>query len=429
MKRILSAFFVFVLLISTVACKSDSVSLTDEYKRGDNTVIDDTPAATPNVTSKIEVAEKANSPEEAVGDFGVELFRESYDGEKNTLISPASVSLALAMTSGGSAGESYAQFEALLGRGVEMNEMYDFLKEFSEKLDDSEKTDINLANSVWIRDNKNMISVKQSFLEFADEYFDAEVFLSPFNKSTVRDINSWVKEETDGMIKNIIDDIDALTVMYLINALSFEAEWESRYTDTNERFIFTNKDGEKERTTGMVSTERYFLKDDNTTGFVKPYKGDEFSFVVLLPNDDIDIDSYVASLTGEKIRGLLENKENVAVETVLPKFSFEYEISLNSPLKNMGLTYPFDSSLSDLSNLGSSDMGNLYVSNVLHKTFIEVAEKGTKAAAVTAVEVKCESAMIAVERKEVKVDRPFVFMIIENSTDLPMFIGATLSVE
>ena len=430
MKKIISCILIASVVLTFTACAPVSRNLTEEVKNGENqsVIVDEVKEKEPTPDVSYTVTGSAEAPEEALAEFGAELFKKSYEKDKNTMLSPVSVAIALAMTAGGSSGDTLGQFEALLGRGLPMSDMNAFYKALSERLDESEKNDVNVANSVWIRDNKDMITVKKTFLDFCDDYFDADVFLSPFNKSTVRDINNWVKDETDGMIKNVIDEIDPLTVMYLVNALSFEADWKSKYTDTNEYFKFTNKDGEFIQTTGLVSTESKYLEDENTTGFIKPYVGDEYSFVLLLPKEN-DIDSYVSSLTGDKIQSLLENVENVSVDTVMPKFTFEYDKNLKDVLQELCLTDAFDSSAADLSEIGKSNLGNLYVSEVIHKTFIEVAEKGTKAAAVTVVNVKCESAMVIIDSKKVIANRPFVFMIIENETNAPLFMGSVLNID
>ncbi len=424
MKKLLSFILILSFCLSLISCTPNSRNLTEEIPKDNNDVsvgVDKDIAPT--------IKEGAQTPEEAVMGFSAELFKKSYAEDKNTLISPLSVAIALSMTAGGSNGDTYSEFQDLLGMGVTLPEMNKFYKALCESFDDVTYADVNVANSIWIRDNKDMISVKNTFLDFADEYFDADIFLSPFNKATLRDINSWVKEETDGMIKKIIDEIDPQTVMYLINALSFDAEWKSKYDDTNDYFKFKNKNGEYEQVTGMISNERLYLEDENTTGFIKPYKGDEFSFAVFLPDENTDIDSYVNSLSAKKLMSLINNASEETVETVLPKFTYEYDISLKEPLTEMGLISAFNSSKADLSGMGESSMGNLYVSKVLHKTFIEVAEEGTKAAAVTAVAVDCESAMEIVEIKKVIVNRPFVFAIIDNVANVPLFIGSVLSVE
>ena len=424
MKKIIALILIFAFSLSLISCKSQTRNLTKENEKKDDIELELPPDILPTVKND------SQTPEDAVIGFSVDLLKNTYSNSENTLVSPLSVALALSMTAGGSDGNTYSEFQNLLGRGVALTEMNEFYKALSERIDDSELTDVNVANSIWIRDNKDMISVKESFLNYAEEYFDADVFLSPFNKSTVRDINLWVEDETDSMIKKIIDDIDSTTVMYLINALSFDAEWKRAYDDTNEYFKFLNAGGSYEQTTGMISNESIYLEDESTTGFIKPYKGEEFSFAVFLPNEDINIDDYVSSLTGEKIKNMLDTSSKEAVETVLPKFTYEFDISLNDVLKSMGLKDVFDSKVSDLSRLGSSSLGNLYVSKVLHKTFIEVAEKGTRAAAVTVVAVDCESAAIEVPKiKKVIVNRPFVFAIIDNATNTPLFIGSVLSVE
>lgn len=423
MKKIISFILILSFCLILISCAPNSRNLIEEKPQGDTTKI-------PNVNSDIlpTIEKGAETPEEAAMGFSVELLKKSYSTDKNSLISPFSVAIALSMTAGGSNGDTYSEFQDVLGMGVPLSEMNTFYKDLTESIDDTSYADVNVANSIWIRDNKDMISVKNTFLDFADEYFDADVFLSPFNKATIRDINSWVKNETDGMIQKIIEEIGDYTVMYLINAISFDAEWKSKYDDTNEYFKFINKNGEYEESTGMISNERLYLEDENTTGFIKPYKGDEFSFAVLLPNEGIDIDGYVSSLTSEKVMSLIKSASEETVETVLPKFSYEYDVSLKAPLKEMGLTSAFDSGSADLSNIGTSSMGNLFVSDVLHKTFIEVAEEGTRAAAVTAVSVDCESAMEVMEIKKVIVNRPFVFAIIDNTTKVPLFMGSVLSV-
>lgn len=420
MKRILSAILVLSFAISLVGCAYMGY---DEPQRK-------IPNA-PTVDIEVTPTEKtASSPEEAITDISVDVLKSLYKGDENTLISAVSISLALGLTAGGAEGETLREFEELLGRGVSLEEMNAFYKALSEKIDDAESVDINVANSIWIRDNKDAISVNDGFIRRAEENFDADVYSRPFDDSTAKDINAWVDDNTDGMIKGIIDKIDPLTVMYLINALAFEADWQREYTDTSDYFKFTNCTGDVETVTGMFSREAIYLEDENTVGFVKNYKGGDYGFAVFLPNKDVSINDYVTDLTGEKLISMLNNTQTVPVEAKLPKFSFSYSASLNDTLKAMGLETAFDSSQADLSGIGSSAMGNLYISEVLHKTFIEVAEEGTRAAAVTSVALNTESAMMMPENvKYVTVDRPFVFAIIDNASNTPLFMGVVLSVE
>lgn len=371
----------------------------------------------------------ATSAQYAIADMGAQMLKSLYKGDQNVLVSPMSVSLALGLTAGGAKGETLSQFEKVLGRGLSISEMTAFYKAFTQKLEESDRVEIDVANSVWVRDDESAITVNKDFLDFADEVFDADVYREPFNDKTVKKINNWVDDNTDGMIKKIIDEISVDTVMYLINALAFDGEWQREYTDTSDFFKFINCAGEYETVTGMYSREAKYIEDENTTGFIKNYKGGEYGFAVFLPNEDVSINDYVSNITGEKLMNMLSSAQTVTVETKLPKFTFEYSANLNDTLKAMGLTDAFAPSTADLSGLGSSERGNLYIGNVLHKTFIEVAEKGTKAAAVTAVQVDAESAYIEPENiKRVTVNRPFVFAIIDTESNVPLFMGVVLSV-
>ncbi len=419
MKRFISVLLLMSVVLSLVSCHGTYTSKRENPKIPDASRID------------IEVIPSdaiAATPRDAIADISVDTLKSLYKGDENVLVSALSVSLALGLTAGGAKGETLSQFEKVLGRGVSMDEMTAFYEALTEKLEESEDVEIDLANSVWIRDDKSAIRVNGDFLEYADEVFDADVYTKPFDSSTVKDINNWVNDNTDGMIKNIVDKIPLDTVMYLINALAFDAKWQRKYTDTSDYFKFTNCVGETETVTGMFSSESIYLEDENTTGFIKKYKGGEYGFAVFLPNSDISINDYVTELSGQKLMNMLSTAQEVPVEAKLPKFSFEYSANLNGTLKAMGLTDAFDSASADLSGLGTSEYGNLYVSEVVHKTFIEVAEEGTKAAAVTSVAVNTESAYMPPENvKYVTVNRPFVFAIIDTQTNLPLFLGTVLA--
>jgi serpin B len=141
----------------------------------------------------------------------------------------------------------------------------------------------------------------------------------------------------------------------------------------------------------------------------------------------VSIEDYISSLTGEHLLSILENAKTAGVLAQLPKFKFDYTIKMNDPLKDLGLLTSFDSKKADFSNLGSSPDGNIYINEVLHKAFISVDELGTKAGAVTKVEMKTETS--AVNGYTVKLDRPFLFAIVDNKTNLPIFIGIVMDIE
>ncbi len=362
-------------------------------------------------------------------DFSVNLFKVTANNEgENILISPLSVGLALAMTANGADNQTLSEMEALLCDGFGIQSLNEYFSSYVNSQDSGEKYKVSIANSIWFRDDENRLSVEKDFLQTNANYYSAQIYKSPFDKKTVRDINNWVKLHTDKTIDKIVDEINPNTVMYLINALAFDAEWEHVYEKSDiTNGTFTSYGGEKQDTEMMTSEERLYLCDENSTGFIKNYSGGKYSFAALLPNEGIDIYEYIQGLTGERLQNTLDGAQSSAVKATMPKFSYEYESSLNDPLKKLGMNSAFDESKADFSKMGKSSNGNLYISEVKHKTFICVDERGTKAGAVTSVTMNEEGAD-PMSMYSVKLDRPFVYMIIDNDTNLPLFIGAVTDI-
>ena len=213
--------------------------------------------------------------------------------------------------------------------------------------------------------------------------------------------------------------------MVLVNALALEAEWAEIYTDSQvwENQIFTTGDGVEQPVTLMYSSEFRYLRDEGAQGFLKFYKGGRWAFAALLPDEGVRLEDYLASLTGERLRQVLADAEETEVHAAIPKFKGECTVELNESLKAMGMTDAFEAGLADLSGLGVSELGPLFISQVLHKTYIEVDERGTKAGAATAVTAVSGSAMPGTV-PEVYLDRPFLYMLVDTGTNLPAFIGA-----
>ena len=189
-------------------------------------------------------------------------------------------------------------------------------------------------------------------------------------------------------------------------------------------------DGTRQDVDMMHSEEYTYLEDDLATGFIKYYKDRRYAFVAMLPNEGVTISQYVDSLTGEHLRELLNNPQDLTVFASIPKFETEYDIEMSEVLQEMGMTDAFDWQVADFSRLGTYNVDgmNICINRVLHKTFISVSEQGTRAGAATAVEMVAEGAMEIVEFKEVVLDRPFVYMLIDCETNLPFFIGTMMNV-
>ena len=356
--------------------------------------------------------------------FAVRLFQHSVSANENSMISPVSVLCALAMTANGADGNTLAQMQEVFGLSIQ--DLNEFLHAFMENLQSDNKCKLSLVNSVWFKDDPSF-QAEKAFLQINADYFGASIYKAPFNEKTLKDINTWVKNQTDGMIEDILDEIPPLAVMYLINAVAFDAEWQDIYKTSQVRSgSFNALSGEKRDVKMMYSFEYSYLDDSRATGFIKRYSGGRYAFAALLPNEGISIDDYISSLTGAGIAETLRSAQTIKVDTAIPKFESRYNITMNDALKDMGMPDAFDSDLANLRKLGASSIGNLYIGRVIHKSFISVDERGTKAGASTVVEIIPSSMPVQEETKTVHLDRPFVYMIIDSLTGIPLFIGTVL---
>lgn len=359
-------------------------------------------------------------------DFAVKSFRNFTDGEKNSMISPISVMLALSMAANGAQGETLEEMKEVLASGMDVEKLNQYLHTLSEKLTQGESS-MGIANSMWIRDEENSVQVEvnRDFLQVLSDYYSAQVFKEPFNGETVDKINNWVFENTDGVIKNMIDDIDERTIIYLINAVTFNAEWENIYYDTAIfNGMFHNSDNTDVETKFMYSQENKYISYNGAKGFIKDYKGGSFSFAALLPPEDVTLDEFIKNMEGETLIEAIKGYETESVLVYMPKFSSEYEIELSPMLKNMGIERAFDGEKAQFEKMCSTTGGNVYIGQVLHKTFINVYERGTTAGAAAMVEIKNEGAALG---EEVNLNRPFIYFIIDNDTGIPLFMGKVLN--
>lgn len=358
----------------------------------------------------------------ALTDMGLSLLAElRAKGEENPLLSPLSIGLALSMTANGADGDTRSQMEAVLGMPVE--ELNTALRSWSAALPAEETCRLELANAIWFTDDPRF-TVSQDFLQTNADWYGAGAYRSPFDQGTCGEINAWVQEHTGGMIDGILDSIPADAVMYLVNALAFDGQWAKTYEAHQLREgQFTAADGRVLPAELMWSVEKRFLQDEKAVGFVKPYEGGRYGFAALLPEEGVSLTDYAASLTGKKLTEMLEGAREVKVNAALPKFTSDYKAELSEVLAGMGMPLAFDRDLADFSLLGSWENGNLSIDKVIHKTHISVDERGTEAAASTAVGMVRTTAAIVEETREVILDRPFLYLIVDLENNVPVFIG------
>ena len=423
MRKVISLILIISLCCSSLfACKPAGLSQENDTSNSQG------PGLTKGLTpSKANLGFKINTKDGNVGaiDFSLRLFQESMSEDKNTIMSPLSVLFALAMVANGADGNTLSQIEEVFG--VSVAELNEYLYVYLKSLSSDGRAELRIANSVWIKDDGS-ISVSEDFMQKTVDHYNASTYQAPFDKSTLETINSWVNDKTDGMIKDILDDISSDAVMYLINAIAFDAEWEKTYQESGIKpGVFTASSGEKRNVQMMHSEEGVYLEDGSATGFMKYYDGRKYAFVALLPNEGMSADKYISTLNGRKLVDLLNRAQITTVNTAMPKFESEYSIELKDVLSDVGMSDAFNPDEANFSKLGSSPLGNLYISRVLHKAFISVDEKGTKAGAATLIEVGPTSAPFT-PSKTVILDRPFVYMIIDCETNVPIFIGTVLDI-
>lgn len=346
---------------------------------------------------------------------------EKIEAGKNVLVSPLSVISVLAMTAGGAKEETLRQMEDAFRMPVP--ELSAFLSDYQAGLPAGENYKLSMANGIWFTDDQRF-TVEPDFLQACADSFGAAARRAPFDDSTLKEINQWVKENTDSMIEEILDEIPADAVMYLVNALAFDAEWERIYNEYEVREgEFTKADGTVQQAEMMYSEEGQYLEDENATGFLKYYADRKYAYAALLPKEGTSVAEYVATLDGGKLLDILANPMQFQVNAAIPKYENEYSAQLSDTLQHMGMSDAFNMGKADFSGIGYSTEGNIFISRVLHKTYIAVDERGTKAGASTAVEMKDECAMMEDYIRTVYLNRPFLYMIIDCESNLPVFMG------
>ena len=373
---------------------------------------------------------------QAMNDFSVKLLKGSVADDENTLVSPLSVMYALGMTENGANGNTLREMENTLGMPRSL--LISYLKSYPGYLSNPNQnsTMLNIANSVWYNTSENSAEISSDYIGSVKDSYNAEVFPTMFNEPALENINSWVSEKTDDMIPSILSDIDPSAMMYLINAITFDAKWNIPYVSSyyNPRTgnsypgdvrkgTFTNSDGTESIVDFMESIEDFYLKDDYARGFVKYYDDGNYAFAAILPDEGVKLNDYVNSLTGERLTNILNNMSvpESGVDTKLPKFEVEYNDELSDNLQALGMKEAFTSNADFKNMLADKNAASPFVSEVLHKTVISVNEEGTRAAAVTAT-INIGSAS-GDEDRQVYLDRPFLYMIINTKTNTPIFIG------
>lgn len=353
--------------------------------------------------------------------FGLKLFREinKQAVDENVFISPLSVALALGMTLNGANGETKQAMEQALELAgmttAEINAAYQSLIELLTGLDPA--VQFQIANSIWYRQE---FDVEDEFIELNQTYFNAEVAALDFNDPGAPGIiNAWVEQNTNGKIDKIVEVINPATVMFLINAIYFKGAWTYEFDpELTHDAPFSTPEGDQ--TCQMMTQEdefRYF-QNEEFQAVDLPYGNGHYSMTIFLPRESVSLESFIAELTAEHWQAWMDSFVEIEGVLYLPKFKLEYEQTLNDALSALGMGVAFNRANADFTGINRD--GNLFISQVKHKTFVEVNEQGTEAAAVTSVEIEVTSVP---DKFEMRLDRPFMFVIRDHHVGTQLFLG------
>ena len=371
-----------------------------------------------------------NEPDEVEtmsGDFDTDLFKASFSASKNknVVVSPFSVKMALSMAAQGANGKTLEEMNKVIGLDETSNEYFRRLIEDAAK--DGDIT-LNIANSVWLRQG---LEFNQEYLDILNQYYMAQASTLDFGNPSSKDtINKWVSEKTNGKIEEIVDKIEPLDIAFLINAIYFNANWstpfEEGYTSKKD---FTLLDGSKVKADLMSKTAHLLYQENNEFQAVElPYgENERYVMRVYLPKEDVKFDKFVKGIDKESLQQWGGDFGSMKGVLELPKFKTEYSNSMKDILISMGIKEAFNSNSADFSKMVTVEGQNVYISEVMHKTYIDVNEKGTEAAAATSIEMSATSAPQPEEMFEMIVDRPFVFTIDDKESGEILFIGAIIN--
>lgn len=375
----------------------------------------------------IDLDEKSAALIEADNDFGLELFQKVRENsrEENIMISPLSISVALAMAYNGADGNTKTEMEKTLRlNGLtpqEINASYQMLIGALQSLD--QKVVFELANAIFYAQG---FSVKPDFLKVNENHYDAEVSPLDFSSAgAVKAINTWVAQKTHDKIRSIINKLNPQDRMILLNAIYFNGIWTNEFDENGTKELNFNKlDGSNMQVAMMGKEDSLEYTANLLFRAIKlPYGNGQYNMVVMLPENHKNSLDIIAALTPSnwhKWNGEFVFESQVVVS--MPRFKFEFETGLNDILKGMGMLQAFVPGKANFTKI--TDNEDLYISSVIHKSFIDVNENGTEAAAVTAITFSTTSIMPQpVEKIYFTVDRPFVFAITEKDTGAILFIG------
>jgi len=360
--------------------------------------------------------------------FGFDLFQQLWRQavNKNVFFSPLSVTVALAMTYNGAAGETKNDMaRALKIEGMNNAELNRASADLLKALKSADpKIELDIANSLWARGGMRF---NEDFLARNRQFYGAEISTLDFNSpQSVATINRWVSAGTRGKIGRIIDNIDPQQVMFLINAVYFKGQWQKRFEKTLTKEQPFHLIGGQQKPAPMMAQSGNYLyhRGDKFQAVSLPYGKGGVRLYLFLPDQGSSLDEFLKGLSFQKWEEWINNFNNTPGDVKLPRFKLDYEKTLNDALKSVGMEVAFNPREADFS--GIRPERDLYISEVKHKAVVEVNEEGTEAAAATSVGISVTSVQEPRERFTFVADRPFLMAIRDSQTGAILFMGAVM---
>ena len=426
MKRVLSVVLCLVFLLSLAACKKDQNgrsedSLLSDYERADSVPEFDF------TSGEIEVTEEYMTWAEGMSEFSFSLLSE-VSGDENVVVSPLSLANVLALLANGAEGTTLKELRRTIA-GVDLD-----LINASQYYINSRLTAFNTASayfkssdSLWLDDS---FDVKASFLQSVVNFYNAEVMrVDMAGKDTVNKINEWISHSTDGKITDMLDSVDPSALAVLINAVLMNDEWTTPYSENQlSDAVFHGTQGDK--TASFMISQEHYISTAYAQGFVKGFKNLPLKFAAIMPVEDMTAEEFAENLTGARWQALLASQQATTFCTAsMPEFEIYTESNLADTLKALGIEKIFDANKADFSNL--SNTGKPYVSKVDQDAFIKVGPLGAKAGAATAAVIMygSESDEDTQTMPRLTFDKPFIFVIYDNESGVPVFTGIVNNTE
>jgi serpin B len=399
-----NSFIVLLLTILFASCENNQVNLSDN-----------SPNVRPLSTREAQTVNSSNN-------FAFDIFTRlnEKEGSKNVFISPLSLSMALTMAYNGAGASTKEAMRQTLGfePGSE-DDLNESFRSVAGLLNNIDKTvNFQAANSIW---HSQDLALQSNFVTANQKYFDAKVQGLDFTNPASKDIiNKWVKEKTAGKIDEIVKEIRRDHLLFLLNAIYFKGNWTYTFDKKNTREApFYLTDGSTRNVNMMeLKNARYLLYQDATKTLVDlPYGNKQFSMTLLIPSGDSKLTDIAGDLNLANLNNWLSKADSTSLALYLPKFTMEYEVKLKETLSAMGMEEAFGNQ-ADFSRMIEGITGGIAINEVTHKTFVDVNEEGTEAAAATSIDVILTSLP-----PSIRADKPFIFLIREKSSNTILFIG------